>query len=280
MNYKIRIMKTGKPETAASQVPKLSLSVIIPCYNEEANLSRGVLEKVTAYLKSQPYPAEVIVVDDGSTDQSLALVEKIVSRKPKILRLIKGPHRGKPAALKTGVEASQNEIALFTDMDQSTPIEEIEDLLPYFSQGYDLVIGSRGKERENFPWYRKLLSWGFRSGRQLFILRDIADTQCGFKAVKAAVARRLFSRLLTIDPASAQTRGWRVTAYDVEFLFLAQKGGYRIAEVPVRWRDEDITNQSGNQASKERNFIKESVEMASEVMSVAINNCRGRYEDL
>jgi glycosyltransferase involved in cell wall biosynthesis len=250
----------------------LSLSVIIPCYNEEANLERGVLEHVADYLGEQDYPAEVIVVDDGSTDQSLKLIKKAAKNKS-LLRLVEISHQGKPRALRAGIEKARHEIVLFTDMDQSTPIEEVEKILPLFSQGFDLVIGSRGKTRENYPWYRRLLSWGFRTGRQLFILKDITDTQCGFKAARLAVARKLFANLRTIK-SPKEASGWRVTAYDVELLFLAEKAGLTVTEVPVRWRDEDVASR------KERNFLKESADMAVEVIRVIINDIGGRYDEI
>lgn len=251
---------------------QLSLSVVVPCYNEEANLRRGVLIKVADYFETRPYPVEVIVVDDGSTDQSRELIEKVVQARPGLVRLVKNPHQGKPFALKTGIGEAKKEIILLTDMDQSTPIEEIDKLLPYFGDGYDLVIGSRGKARENFPWYRRFFSWGFRVGRQLVVLKNVADTQCGFKAGKREVVKRLFAKLQAVKVQPKEVKGWRVTAYDVELLFLAEKAGYRIAEVQVRWRDEDLAE------GKERNFLKESREMAYEVMRVVINNLLGRYQ--
>lgn len=250
----------------------LSLSVVIPCYNEEANLRRGVLDQVVAYLQKQPYQVELIIVDDGSTDQSRELMAEMVGKNSKLVRLIENPHQGKPFAIKTGIGEARHEVVLFTDMDQSTPITEIEKLLPYFGRGYDLVIGSRGKLRENFPWYRKVLSWGFRTGRRLVILPKISDTQCGFKAARLEVAQTLFQKLSSLKTPPQEAKDWRVTAYDVELLFLAEKAGYRIAEVSVRWRDQDVAGY------KRRNFLKESWEMATEVVRVVINNLRGRYE--
>jgi len=153
-------------------------------------------------------------------------------------------------------------------MDQSTPLKEIGKLLPYFERGFDIVIGSRGGKRQDFPWYRKLMAFGFRTFRRMMLLKDIVDTQCGFKAFKKEVIGDLFSRL-QIFKESQKVIGWRVSAYDVELLFLAQKRGYKIAEVPVAWQDRDVSQ------TKQHKFIKESKEMLKEIIRVKVNDLRG-----
>lgn len=245
------------------------LSVIIPCYNEEKNLKRGVLRQVERYLERQAYPSEVIISDDGSTDESEKLVGKFVQYHSRF-RLLKNKHAGKPFAVKAGLERARGEIVLFTDMDQSTPIREIEKLLPFFDQGFEVVIGSRGKERKDVPWYRLITTWGFLTIRRVMLLRKIADTQCGFKAFKRAAIKKTFPHLAIFKKAK-EVRGWRVSAYDVELLFVAQKLGFRIKEVMVDWQDRDIS------VSKKRNFIKESWEMLKEILRVRINDILGRY---
>ena len=246
------------------------LSVIIPCYNEEKNLRRKVLEEIEKYLKRQSYLSEVIVSDDGSTDNSLAMVKKFAKYHSRF-KLVKNKHAGKPFALKAGLKKSQGEIVLLTDMDQSSPIEEVEKLLPWFKKDYDLVIGSRGKERKHFPWYRKVISWGFRSFRRLFLLREIVDTQCGFKALKRKAALAIF-RQMEIFNQKKEAKGWRVGAWDVELLYLAEKKGYQIKEVPVVWEDRDVAG------GKRKNFLKESKEMLLEILRVKINDWRGKYD--
>lgn len=249
---------------------KIFLSVVITMYNEKENLERGVLEEMADYLKKQKYAWEVVINDDGSTDNSRKLVEKFVKKNSEF-RLLKSPHAGKPFGLRTGMKAAKGEIILFTDMDQSTPIHQVARLLPFFKKGYEVTIGSRGVERQDFPWYRQLMSWGFRTGRQLFLLRGIVDTQCGFKAFKKEVIKDLFSRL-QIFKESKKVFGWRVGAFDVELLFLAQKRGYKIAEVPVAWQDRDLA------LGKQRKFIKESKEMLKEIIRVKLNDLRGVYQ--
>ena len=249
---------------------KLHLSVIIPMYNESKNLERGVLDEVEKYLNDQKYTSEVIISDDESTDNSLSHVNKYVNKNPRF-HLVRNKHGGKPFALKSGLEHALGEIVLFTDMDQSTPIKEIAKLLPFFEQKYDVVIGSRGVSRKNFPWYRQLTSWGFRTFRRSFLLSNLIDTQCGFKAFKCKAANQIFAKMSIFHNTPIQIKGWRVSAYDVEALFLAEKFGYRIKEVPVMWQDEDIST------GKKRNFYKESKEMLKEIFRVKLNALKGIY---
>lgn len=249
---------------------RLYLSVVIPCYNEEVNLKRGVLEEVENYLKQQDYPSEVIISDDSSTDKSKQLVEKFVKYHPRF-KLLKNPHEGKPYAVKAGIMKAKGEIVLFTDMDQSTPINQVEKLLPLFKKGFEVVIGSRGQKRAGFSLLRQLASSTFRLIRQTFLLKGIIDTQCGFKAFSNRVAKDLFRRLL-IFKKGKKVKGWRVGAWDVELLFVAQKRGYRIAEVPVMWEDKDVAK------GKQRKFFRESKEMLKEILRVKLNDLRGDYD--
>lgn len=153
-------------------------------------------------------------------------------------RLLENPHRGKPGAVWAGIQAARGEVVLFTDMDQSTPLDQFDKLKPKLDAGYDIAIGSRGLERENFPLYRRIGSIVFRGFRQLFILRHISDTQCGFKAFKTTVARDVFPQLDALRPK--EVVGWQVTAFDVELLYLADQAGYSIAEVVVNWSNRDF----------------------------------------
>ena len=190
------------------------LSVVIPCYNEARNLERGVLEEVHQFLRRQPYPWEVIVVDDGSTDDSRPLVQTLIADKAGF-SLLSIVHGGKPAAVWAGIQAAQGEIVLFTDMDQSTPIHEVDKLLPWYDQDFQVVIGSRGAAREGFNLMRKLGSLIFRGLRSLFLLRNINDTQCGFKTCRRHVAQETFPRLQFFKQAERPS-GWKVSTYDVD----------------------------------------------------------------
>ena len=173
------------------------LSIVITNYNEKANLRRGVLDQIKNYLSDALFPWEVIINDDGSTDGGDAIIAEFVKNN-KNFHLIKSNHAGKAAGIWNGIKKAQGEIVLFTDMDQSTPLNEVEKLLPWFNDDYQVVFGSRGKMRKNFPFMRQLTSWGFRFVRGLFLLHDVVDTQCGFKALETKAAKHLFlcSRLL------------------------------------------------------------------------------------
>lgn len=245
------------------------LSVVVPCYNESENLRRGVLGEMHAYLCEEPRSFEVIISDDGSTDDSREIIRQWLHDKPRF-RLLENPHGGKPSAVWHGIQAALGEIVLFTDMDQSTPIDQLELLLPLFQRDYDVVIGSRGLERENFPFYRRVGSQLFRAFRRLLLLHTISDTQCGFKAMRASVARELFPQLEVIRRPS-QVTGWKVTAFDVELLFLAERAGYRLGEMPVFWADRDVAEGKG------KSYLAESREMAAQVLRVKLNEWRGFY---
>lgn len=248
---------------------KSYLSVVIPCYNEEKNLKRGILQEIEDFLARQSYTSEVIISDDGSTDESLKLAQSFSKAHPRF-RVLENMHAGKPFAVKSGVLSAQGEIILFTDMDQSTPMSQLDKLLPHFQQGFQVVVGSRGKERKDFPWYRQLLSWGFRLVRRMALLSNIIDTQCGFKAFTSKAGEKIFAGMQIFKEAT-QTKGWKVGAWDVELLFVADKLGFKIKEVPVLWQDRDIAE------GKKKDFLKESREMLTEIARVKLNDWRGKY---
>ena len=250
---------------------QFSVSIVIPCYNEENNLKRGVLDEVYNYLKDQTYIWEVLIANDGSTDQSLKIV-KAFADKHKGFVAIDLPHGGKPSALKGGLAKAKYDIVLFTDMDQSTPITELGKLLPYFSQGYQIVIGSRGAQRSKYSLIRQIASAVFLTIRRFLLLPSIVDTQCGFKACKTQIAKKIFPLLAYFQDRTDQS-GWVVSAYDVEFLFIAHKLGYKTKEVRVKWQDEDISTTK-NRGQK---FKKESIQMAKEIYRIKLKDIKGGY---
>lgn len=245
------------------------LSVVIPCYNELENLRRGVLSEVTSYLSRQDSDWEVIISDDGSTDGSFEFVEKYIKGKRHFvhLRNLKG---GKAFALGTGVEKAKGKYVLFTDMDQSTPIGEFDKFKDWLERGYDIVIGSRGFKRENYPFIRKIASPIFLLVRRVLILSNIRDTQCGFKCFRTEVVKKVFSKLEVFRRQRGS--GWRVGAWDVELLFVAQRMKFLIKEVTVDWRYLDTST------SKQRKFTQESLEMLKEIFRVRKNDLLGRYD--
>jgi dolichyl-phosphate beta-glucosyltransferase len=251
------------------------LSVVIPCYNEARNLERGVLDEVFRNLVRQAYSWEVIVVNDESTDESQRLIEAFRHDHPRF-SLVNIPHGGKPAAVWAGIQMARGEIVLFTDMDQSTPIEELDRLLPWYESGFQVVIGSRGATREGFSVVRKLGSFVFRTLRSLFLLRGINDTQCGFKTCRREAALGAFPKLQFFKQESRPT-GWKVSAYDVELLYLFDKAGYAIKEVEVAWHNRDVSDTKGQQGDLTR-YLHESIDMAREIYRVKRNEMRGLYD--
>jgi dolichyl-phosphate beta-glucosyltransferase len=254
-----------------------TLSIIIPCYNEEKNLERGVLDEVDHYLAGQSIPWEVIIVNDESTDNSRSLVEGFVANRDGF-SLFDIPHGGKPAAIWEGIQQAKGDMILFTDMDQSTPIHELDKLVPWYEEGFDVVIGSRQTIREGTSFLRKIGSVVFLTLRRFALLRDIADTQCGFKLSRRQVALELFPHLEFLRQED-KPAGWKVTAFDVEFLYLVERAGYRIKEITVRWRNRDESDTKGQQGELSR-YVSESINMAREVTRVKLNQIRGVYDEI
>lgn len=250
-----------------------SISIIIPCYNEENNLRRGVLDEVHQFLITQKFNYEVIICNDQSTDNSLQLAQAF-AREHNKFKVYDFPKGGKPGAIWHGIQKAKYPLVLFVDMDQSTPLSEVKKLLPFYNQKYDIVIGSRGQERKGQSVIRQIGSQVFSTIRNLLLQTNISDTQCGFKSMKTDVALKLFPQLAAVKNNFRQT-GWRVTAYDVELLFIANKLGYSIKEVPVKWKNEDTSDTKGDLNSR---YFKESKQMAREVWRVFLNNLEGTYE--
>ena len=253
------------------------ISVIIPCYNEEKNLERGVLDEVYQYLIGQDYTWEVIVVNDGSTDNSRSLVQRF-AEKTANFSLQDIPHGGKPAAVWAGIQKAKGEIVLFADMDQSTPVSELSKLFPWYGRGFDVVIGSRGTGREGFSTMRRIGSAVFRGLRRLFLLRSISDSQCGFKSCRCDAALKVFPRLQFFKRKD-KPKGWKVSAYDVELLYLFERAGYTIKEIEVEWQNRDESDTK-DQTGEIARYLKESLEMAKEVIRVKRNQVKGLYDEI
>ena len=249
---------------------KVFLSVVIPSYDEMANLQKGILDKVEHFLSRKNYTYEVIVSDDGSKDGSVEFVEKFIKDNPHF-RLIKNSHLGKGGAVTKGMLKAEGLYRLFMDMDQATPIEEVDKLLPYFDKGYDIVIGSRSSARKGAPWTRILMARGMMMLRGLIVgISGISDTQCGFKMFKGETADTLFSKVHDLHKGFQEVSGSSVSAgFDVELLYLAQKMKYKIKEVPVDWLYVE---------TRRVNPIKDSIGGLLDLLRIKINDIRGAYK--
>ena len=239
----------------------IRLSVVIPAYNEERRLPR-TLEQIHAYFAQQEGEYELLVVDDGSADATAELAEAMLRQFQCGKVLKNGRNRGKGYSVRQGVFAARGEFILFTDADLSTPIQEIEKLLPSLQAGYDIAIGSRGLRESDVqahqPFYREYMGKCFNLFAKIFGLTRFADTQCGFKCFRAAAARDIFARQ-QIDHFS----------FDVEVLFLAAKRGYAVQEVPIQWFNEPHSRV---------NAIVDAARMFSDLVKIRIRFFMGKYD--
>lgn len=245
----------------------LRLSIIIPVYKEEYRLPE-TLRANNRYLATQLFDGEVLVVDDGSTDATVA-----VTRGYPGVAVLTGPHRRKGFAVRAGVLASEGEFVLFCDADLAVPIEEWTNPYRQLINGYDVAIGSReglGASRLGEPWYRHVMGRVFNLLVRGMAVRGIRDTQCGFKALRREVAVDLFQRMRVYRADANAPRGPAVTGYDVELLYLAQRQCYRIREVPVAWRYGSETKVK---------VFHDTVRNLRDVSLVRLNAWRHQYDD-
>ena len=245
---------------------KIYLSVVIPAYNEEKNIKSGVLEEIYKYLLPQKYSWEVLLVNDGSTDNTLKLLRDY-SLNDKRFKVLNEPHRGKAGTVISGMLVARGEVILFTDMDQATPIDEVEKFFPKFKGGYDVVIGSR-HGRKGAPVLRKLAAWGFATLRNVFLGIPFVDTQCGFKAFTKKARQEIFTKMLK-EWNKMRAKGAAVNAgFDVEALFLAKKMGFEVAEVDVDW----------HYVGTERvQLVKDSLDAIKDMIRIRWNDLNGKY---
>ncbi len=243
------------------------LSVVIPSYNERRNLERGVLDHVVEYLEKQPYTWEIVLSDDGSTDGTVKELHQFAQREN--VRVVENLHRGKGPTVASGMLVAGGQYRLFSDFDQSTPIEDFERFLPFIEDGYDVVIGSRavqGAKREQEPFHRHLMGKVFNVLVQTIAVPGIHDTQCGFKLFSAKATDELFPKLV-IYQAKERTDAF-TGAFDVELLLLARRAGYTIAEVPVAWVHNETQRVSP---------LKDSIRMFGDIVKIRWADLTRRY---
>jgi dolichyl-phosphate beta-glucosyltransferase len=227
----------------------LFLSIVIPAYNEEGRIGRTI-EQIENYFKSRKIKGEIIVVNDGSQDKTKKIVKEKI-KKIKNLKLVNlNPNRGKGAAVKVGMLEGKGEIIAFTDADLSTPIFEMDKLIKRINnRDFQIAIGSRGlpgsKVEIRQSFFREQLGRIYGILTRLLVLRGIPDTQCGFKAFKKEVAKKLFDNPITPSPI-----------WDIEILILATLKGCKIAQVPVIWRHDPVSRITYNLTKALKVFLE------------------------
>lgn len=235
------------------------LSVVVPAYNEEERLPR-TLEGLHEYYSRQSYTYEVVVVSDGSRDSTRQLVETFAQTHPGFRVIEYHPNHGKGYAVRTGILGTDGELVLFCDADLATPQEETEKLLTHMQQGADVAIGSRPLRESRLevrqPFYREMLGRAFNKAVQLLAVPGIDDTQCGFKLFTRKCAQDVFSRC-KVDGFS----------FDIEALIIARDLGYRIDEVPIRWR-----HQEGSKVS----LLRDGVRMLRDLVKMRLKGKKAR----
>jgi dolichyl-phosphate beta-glucosyltransferase len=235
------------------------LSIIIPSYNEELRLP-ATLKQIAAYLRSSNRDAEVIVVDDGSKDKTIAVGESFRDEIPNLRVITNGQNRGKGYSVRHGMQQARGRIVLFTDADLSAPIEEVEKLLPAMKD-HDVAIGSRAVDRSLISVhespFREFAGIIFNKIVRLILRLPFVDTQCGFKAFRREACKLIFE-LQTIERFG----------FDPELLYLARHNGLRSVEIPVRWAHSPATKV---------NMMRDSIQMFLDVFKIRWNSITGRY---
>jgi dolichyl-phosphate beta-glucosyltransferase len=235
------------------------LSIIIPAYNEGERLPK-TLPQVADFVVSQDYSSEVIVVNNNSSDDTRAVATDIASDFPFIC-VLDELQQGKGAAVRAGMLAASGEFLFMADADLSMPIGEVNKFLPPELNGFDVAIASReiaGAVRYNEPAYRHMMGRLFNLVVKVLAVPKLQDTQCGFKC---------FRRKAALDVLASQTiTGW---AFDVELLFIAQRRGHRIVEVPINWY---------YRANSRISPLRDAIDMVREVLRIRMNGWKGQYD--
>jgi len=235
------------------------LSLIIPAHNEEGRLPQTLLE-IDQFLTQQAYSFELVVVENGSADRTLEIAHSFEGRLP-YMRLFHEEHSGKGRAVRRGMLEAHGEYRFFCDVDFSMPINEINRFLPPVMKAVEVAIASReapGAVRYDEPGYRHLAGRVFNTLVRLLALPGLQDTQCGFKCFHAPLAEEIFKRQTMM--------GW---SFDVEVLFIAQRWGLKIAEVPVPWY---------YKTQSRVHMLNDSWNMTRDILTIRRNARHGLYD--
>jgi dolichyl-phosphate beta-glucosyltransferase len=245
-------------DVQAGATPRLS--VVVPMYNETRRMKR-TLPMLADYFRGQDSSVEFVVVDDGSSDNTAQMARELLGGGPDVNVIESKPNRGKGHALKVGMLAARGDLVLFTDADLSTPPGESSKFWVWFDEGFDVVIGSRKMAgavlEKHQPLWRESMGKVFTWLTNRIATRDISDITCGFKCFTNGAAQDLFSRSVIDD--------W---SFDAEVLFIAQKHGLRIKEVPVHWHDESGTKVR---------IARDATRALLGLVKIRLNDMRGKY---
>jgi dolichyl-phosphate beta-glucosyltransferase len=238
----------------------LKYSIVIPAYNESTRIPSS-LDRILQYVAEKQWNAEIIVVDDGSRDETAEIIREY-ARRTLLVRLVQNPgNRGKGYSVRNGMRQAQGEILLFTDADLSSPIAEATKLFTAIADGAEVAIGSRWLRSElqtrRQPLYRQLFGRTFNLLLRVILRLKFKDTQCGFKAFSRRSAEILF-RLQRIER-------W---GFDPELLYLARHFGFKVAEVPVKW---------AHSAGTRLNPWRDGIHMLWDVLKIRWNAVAGKY---
>lgn len=246
-----------------------SLTLVIPAYQEAPRIA-GTARAAAAWLAARPYPADLIVVDDGSGDGTAREARRALAAAAVPWRVLEIPHGGKAAALRAGMAAASGDFVAFSDADLAVPLRYLEDLRAAAAGGCDIAIGSREEPasiRHGEPGYRHVMGRVFNALARGLLLPGLHDTQCGFKLFRRETLRDVLPRC-RLYRGGGEITGARVTAFDVELLAVARTRGWRACPVPVEW-----TYGQGSKVHP----LRDSWHNARDVLSVWINQKRGRY---
>ncbi len=234
------------------------LSIVIPAHNEEHRLPPS-LKKIDTFLQQQAFEAEVIIVENGSTDQTVQVAEAFATDHPYV-KVIEAAVRGKGLAVKVGMQAAQGEFRFICDADLSMPIDEIVKFLPPHTDNYDVIIATRegpGAKRIDEPEYRHLMGRILNWIIKITAVRGIEDTQCGFKMFSRAAAEDLFEVQQMVG-----------IGFDIELIFIARRRGYKIKEVPITWYFDGDSRMR---------LVHDSLHILLEIYEIRRNWLRGVY---
>ena len=238
-----------------------AVSIVIPAFNEVQRIGQ-TLDRVLACIASRGWDAEVLVVDDGSTDGTRMLVERYTASYSSLFLVSNPGNRGKGYSVRNGLLQATGDVVMFTDADLSAPIEEAERLFAAIADGADVAIGSRWLDRTrqtiHQPLYRRIFGRCFNGVTRVVMGLPYADTQCGFKAFRRTAAQTIF-RLQLVER-------W---GFDPEILFIARRLGFRVREVPVTWGHDERSKVS---------YLRDGAKMLQDTVRIRRNSLLGRYE--